>query len=61
MRCGSQRCRGFSMSAGAKESLGTGELRYRTAESRFRINHGSPLIYDYSYGRRAQQISGPTS
>ena len=61
MQCGSSRYRGLSMSPEIKKSLGTGELRYRTAESRFRINHGYPLIYNFSHGRRAQQISGLTS
>jgi len=46
------------MSPEIKKSLGTGELRYRTAESRFRINHGYPLIYNFSHGRWAEQISG---
>ncbi len=44
-----------------KKSLYTGELRYRTAGGRFRINHGYPLIYNFSHGRWAQQISGLTS
>ncbi len=49
------------MSREIKKSLGAGELRYRTAGSRFRINHGYPLIYNFSHGRWAQQISGLTS
>jgi len=49
------------MSPEINKSLGTGALRYRAAESRFRINHGYPLIYNFSHGRRAQQISGLTS
>jgi len=49
------------MSREIKKSLYTGELRYRTAGGRFRINHGYPLIYNFSHGRWAQQISGLTS
>ena len=61
MQRGSSRYRGFSMSLEIKKSLGTGELRYQAAKSRFRINHGYPLIYNFSHGRRAQHISGQTS
>ncbi len=49
------------MSREIKKSLGTGELRYRTTGSRFRINHEYPLIYNFSHGRWVQQISGLTS